>query len=165
VPCAEATFGDLDAHQQEEACLGARRNLRLPIGPGMAGNQKNWIRPKNLLLARSIGRLDPCRPRVHEGLPFITYVLLATISIAMTHGLGHAQAPVASHEATLPSATTPHEGSTSIHAPSDQVAPVRVASKCKTRFPNLRRTPQKPLRRSQRWTTLPCPHVVNSTCI
>jgi hypothetical protein len=57
----------------------------------------------------------------------ITHVLLVTISIAMTRGLGHAQAPVASQEATLPSAIVPYDGSgdnqlTSFHEPSDQVA-------------------------------------------
>jgi len=28
VPYTEATFGDLDAHQQEDACLQAKRNAR-----------------------------------------------------------------------------------------------------------------------------------------
>ena len=99
------------------------------------GNQTNWIRPKNirrgrrLLLAftRSIGLLDPCRPRGHEGLPCITYVLLVTISIAMTQGLGQAQTPVASQEPAIPFSTTANDRSrdnqlTSIHEPSDQMA-------------------------------------------
>ena len=42
--------------------------------------------------------------------------------------------------------------------------PVRVAYEFKTHFPNLRRTPQKLRRRSEPWTTPPCPHGVNSTC-
>jgi hypothetical protein len=57
----------------------------------------------------------------------ITHVLLVTISIAMTQGLGHAQAPVASQEAMSPSSTIAHVGSgearsTSIGEPSDQMA-------------------------------------------
>jgi len=63
----------------------------------------------------------------------VTHVLLVTISIAMTHGLGHAQMPVASREATSPSTTIAHVGSgetrsTSIGQPSDHVAtsPCRI---------------------------------------
>ena len=57
----------------------------------------------------------------------ITQLLLVVISIAMTHGLGYAQVPVASQEATLPSSATahgmPHDNQlTSIHEPSDQMA-------------------------------------------
>jgi hypothetical protein len=76
---------------------------------------------------RSVGLLDPCRPRPHKGLSLITYVFLVTISIAMTYGLGHAQTPVASQEAMSPSSTIAHVGSgetrsTSIKQPSDQLA-------------------------------------------
>jgi hypothetical protein len=101
----------------------------------MGVNQTNWIRPKNvsggrrLLLAftPSNGLLDPCRSRVHERLPCITYVLLVTISIAMTQGLGHAQTPVASQEPALPSSTTANDRSrnnqlTSIREPLGQMA-------------------------------------------
>ena len=42
--------------------------------------------------------------------------------------------------------------------------PVRVAYEFKTHFPNLRHTTQKLRRRSEPWTTPPCPHGVNSTC-
>jgi hypothetical protein len=104
-------------------------------------NQENGIRQRNISRGRrlllaftcSTGLLDPCRPSaVDEGLPFITHVLLVAISIAMTHGLGHAQAPVASQEAILSSSTITHDGagdnqSTSIHGPSDQVS----ASPCR----------------------------------
>jgi hypothetical protein len=111
---------------KQEACWGAKRNSWFPIGPGMGVNQNHWIRQKNLLLAvaRSIGLLDSCRPRVHEGLSSIVYVLLVTISIVMTNDLGYAQSPVALQEATLPSSTNPHDGSTSIHEASDQMAPL-----------------------------------------
>jgi hypothetical protein len=40
-----------------------------------------------------------------------THVLLVTISIAMTQGLGHAQAPAASRETMSPSSTIAHVGS------------------------------------------------------
>jgi hypothetical protein len=107
----------------------------------MRVNQENGIRPRStsrgrrLLLAFtcSTGLLDPCRPRaVDEGIPFITHVLLVAISIAMTHGLGHAQAPVASQAAILPSSNTIHDGSgdnqsTSIHGPSEvSASPFRL---------------------------------------
>jgi len=57
----------------------------------------------------------------------ITQVLLVAVSIAMTHGLGYAQVPVASQEATLPSSPISHDMPrdnqlTSIHEPSDQLA-------------------------------------------
>jgi hypothetical protein len=57
----------------------------------------------------------------------MSHVLLVTISIVMTQGLGHAQAPVASQEAMSPSSTIAHVGSgetrsTSIDQPSDQMA-------------------------------------------
>jgi len=57
----------------------------------------------------------------------ITQVLLGAISIAMTHGLGYAQVPVSSQEATLPSSATAHgmlrdNQLTSIHEQSDQMA-------------------------------------------
>src|ERR1700676_1435411 len=101
----------------------------------MGVNQTNWIRPENISRGRrlllaftpSIGLLDRCRSRVHERLPCITYVLLVTISIAMTQRLGHAQTPVASQEPALPSSTTANDRSgnnqlASIHEPSDQMA-------------------------------------------
>src|SRR6266849_2631691 len=67
-------------------------------------------------------------------LRFLTHVLLLTISIAMTHGLGHAQAPAAYQEAIVSSSTTAHDEagdsqSPSIHGPSDQVS----ASPCRLR--------------------------------
>jgi hypothetical protein len=67
-------------------------------------------------------------------LPFLTHVLLLTISIAMTHGLGHAQAPAAYREAIVSSSTTANDEagdsqSPSIHGPSDQVS----ASPCRLR--------------------------------
>jgi hypothetical protein len=57
----------------------------------------------------------------------VTHILLVTISIAMTHGLGYAQVPVASRQATLPSSPIAHgmprdNQLTSIHEPSDQEA-------------------------------------------
>jgi hypothetical protein len=56
-----------------------------------------------------------------------TQVLLVFISIAMMHGLVHAQAPAASQEPALSSSTTAHDRSsdsqlTSIHEPSDHMA-------------------------------------------
>jgi len=76
---------------------------------------------------RSVGLLDPCRPRPHKGLSLITYVFLVTISIAVTYGLGHAQTPVASQEAMSPSSNLAHVGSgetrsTSIKQLSHQLA-------------------------------------------
>jgi hypothetical protein len=58
--------------------------------------------------------------------------VLVTISIAMTHGLGHAQVPAVSREAIVSSSNTPHDEagdkqSTSVHGPSDQVS----ASPCR----------------------------------
>jgi hypothetical protein len=64
-----------------------------PIGPDMRVNQENCIRVGN-----------------------ITHISLIAISIAMTHGLGHAQAPVATHDRSGENQLT------SIHEPSDQVA-------------------------------------------
>jgi hypothetical protein len=108
----------------------------------MRVNQEIGIRPRNvsggrrLLLAvtRYAALLDPCRPRVNEGLPLVTRVLLVIISLGMTHGLGHAQAPIASQATMSPSSTTAHDGSggnqlTSIHEPSGQMA----ASPCRLR--------------------------------
>ena len=74
----------------------------------MRVNQEDDIRPRNisrgrrlLEFKRSTGLLGLCSPSaVGEGVPFITHVLLITISIAMTHGLGNAQAAVPSQEAT-----------------------------------------------------------------
>jgi hypothetical protein len=81
-----------------------------------------------LAFTRSTGLLDPRRSSaVNEGRPFVTHVLLAIISIAMTHGLGYAQAAVASQEAIVSSSTTAHDGSgdnrsTSIQGSADQVS-------------------------------------------
>jgi hypothetical protein len=72
---------------------------------------------------------------VHEGLSSIVYVLLVTISIVMTNGLGYAQSPVALQEATLPSSTNPHDGSTSIHEASDQMAPSPCRLQVQDTFP------------------------------
>jgi|SRR5579871_593158 hypothetical protein len=118
-----------------EACSGARRNAYCPDRSCMGSNQTNWIRAKNirrgrpLLLAfsRSVAILDSCRARVEEGLPPIAYVPLVAISIALMHGLAHAQAPVASEEPALPSSTTAHDRLRdkqlrSIIEPSDHVA-------------------------------------------
>jgi hypothetical protein len=125
-------------------------------------NQENGIRQRNISRGRrlllaftcSTGLLDPCRPSaVDEGLPFITHVLLVAISIAMTHGLGHAQAPVASQEAILPSSTITHDRagdnqSTSIHRPSDQVS----ASPCRLRVQDT--FPQSPANATEVTTTI-----------
>jgi hypothetical protein len=125
-------------------------------------NQENGIRQRNISRGRrlllaftcSTGLLDPCRPSaVDEGLPFITHVLLVAISIAMTHSLGHAQAPVASQEAILSSSTTTHVGSvdnqsTSIHGPSDQVP----ASPCRLRVQDT--FPQSPASAAEVTTTI-----------
>jgi hypothetical protein len=53
-------------------------------------------------------------------------LLVVAISIAMTHGVGHAQVPIDSREATLPPSATAHDTPrenhlTSIHEPSDQM--------------------------------------------
>jgi hypothetical protein len=57
----------------------------------------------------------------------ISQVSMVFISIAMTHGLGYAQAPVASPEAALPLSITAHDMPrdnqlASVHEPSDQTA-------------------------------------------
>src|SRR5277367_1283608 len=72
---------------------------------------KNIRRRLLLAFSRPLGLLDPCRPRQHEGLPFITYASLVVISITMTHGIDHAQASVASQEIALPSSIGAHDGS------------------------------------------------------
>jgi hypothetical protein len=88
----------------------------LRIGPSMGVNQ-----------TRSVGLLDACRPRLHEGLPLTTYAFLITTSIAMTHGLGYAQAAVASREAMSPALTIAHDGSgETVPKPIDQ--PSQVAT-------------------------------------
>jgi hypothetical protein len=108
--------------------INKERNVRV--------NQENGIRPRNissrkrllLALTRSTQILDPCRPStVYEGLPFLTHVLLITVWIAITHGLGYAQVAVASQEAIVSSTTTAHDGSdgsqsTAIHRVSDEVS-------------------------------------------
>ena len=97
-------------------------------------NQENGIRPGNIsrrkrLLPGSAG---------DEGLPFVPHVLLVIISIAMTHGLGNAQAQVASERAIVSSSTTAHDGpgdhhSTSIQGPSDEAS----ASPCRLQVQDL----------------------------
>jgi hypothetical protein len=125
-------------------------------------NQENGIRQRNISRGRrllltftcSTGLLDPCRPSaVDEGLPFITHVLLVAISIAMTHGLGHAQAPVASPGEILSSSTTTHDESgdnqsTSIHEPSDQAS----AGPCRLRVQDT--FPQSPANATEVTTTI-----------
>src|SRR5258708_1319417 len=99
----------------------------------MRMNREDEIRRRNisrgrrmLEFKRSTGLLDLCSPRaVDEAVPFITHVLLITISIAMMHGVGSAQAAAASQEAIVSSTTAAHNGSagsqsTTIHGPSDQ---------------------------------------------
>jgi len=83
----------------------------------------------------------------------MTRLLLLTISIAMTQGLGHAQAPVASQEAMSPSSTIAHIGSgetrsTSIDQPSDQMA----ASPCSLRVQDT--FPQSPANATEGTTTI-----------
>jgi hypothetical protein len=94
-----------------------------------------------LAFARSTRLSDPDGPSaVDEGLPFVTHVLLVTISIAIMHALGHAQAAVASQEAIVSSPTTAHDGSvasqsTAIHAASDQVSDCPCRLQVQDRFP------------------------------
>src|SRR5882724_657129 len=109
-------------------------------------NQESGIRPRNISSRKrllpgfkpSIGLSDPCSPSaVDRGLPFVPHILLVIISIAMTHCLGHAQAPVASQGAIISSSTAAHDEagdnqSTSIQGPSEQ-AP---ASPCRLRVPD-----------------------------
>jgi hypothetical protein len=125
------------------SCVHTRneRNVRV--------NQKNGIRPRNIGSRKcllpgfkfSIGLLDRCSPSaVDEGLPFVTHVLLVIISIAMTHGLGHAQAQVASQEAIVSSTTTAHDGSdgsqsTAIEEPSDQASATPCRLQVQDPFP------------------------------
>lgn len=95
--------------------------------------------------------------------------MLVTILIAMTQRFGHAQAPVASREAMSPSSTIAHVGSgetrsRSIDQPSDQMATSLCRLQVQDTFPQPPRTPQNLRRRSEPWTTPPCPHVVSSTC-
>jgi hypothetical protein len=99
-------------------------------------NQENGIRPRNISWRKrllpgfkpSIELLDPCSPSaVYEGLPFLTHVLLVTVSIAMTHGLGYAQVAVVPQEAIVSSRTTAHDvsagsQSTTIHGASDETS-------------------------------------------
>jgi hypothetical protein len=83
--------------------FASQTKLTFPIGPGMRVNQEDCIRARNT-----------------------ANVLIVTISIAMTQGLSHAQAP-APREAMSPSSTITHAGSgetrsKSIDQPSDQRA-------------------------------------------
>jgi hypothetical protein len=126
-------------------------------------NQENGIRPRSissgrrLLLAfpRCTGLLDPCRPSVvDEGLPFIAHVLLITISIAITHALGHAQAPVASQEAVLSSSTAAHDGSVDTPSTSIQLGPLNPVSisPCRLGVPDT--LPQSSANATENTTTL-----------
>ena len=86
-------------------------------------NQENGIRPRNISRRK---RLLP-GSAVDEGLPFVSHVLLVIISIAMTPGLGDAQAQVASQGAIVSSSTTALDGpadnlSTSLRRPSDEAS-------------------------------------------
>jgi hypothetical protein len=114
-------------------------------------NQENGIRSGSirsgkrwpLAFSRCAGLLDPRRLNTVDGaLPFITHVLLVTIAIAMTHGLGHAQALVASQPTMLPSSTTMYDKfgdnqSASIREPSDQIATSPCRLQVQDTFPQL----------------------------
>src|SRR6266849_9558780 len=104
---------------------------------------------------RSTGVFDPCRPSsVDERIASITRLLLVTISIAITHGLGHAQPPSAPQETMLPSSTTSQDGSGDNQSTSIQQGPLEQVATSPRRLRVPDTFPQSPANAAEATTTI-----------
>jgi len=91
---------------------------------------------------------------VDERIASITRLLLVTISIAITHGLGHAQPPSAPQETMLPSSTTAQDGSGDNQSTSIQQGPLEQVATSPRRLRVPDTFPQSPANAAEATTTI-----------
>ena len=137
-------------------------------GPGRRAFQMRAV--VTIAFWHSTGVFDPCRPSsVDERIASITRLLLVTISIAMTHGLGHAQPPSARQETMLLSSTTAQDGSSDNQSTSIQQGPLEQVATSPRRLRVPDTFPQSPANAAEATTTIGSlgytPLSASSTCL